>query len=47
VKVAIPIVSDHPFHLEMARAPLMSDAKPGSGPTMMKRGMRRKEFRQR
>jgi ATP-dependent RNA helicase RhlE len=47
VKVGIPIVSDHPFHLEMAKAPVMSDAKPGSGPSMARKGMRRKEFRQR
>lgn len=47
VKVAIPIVSDHPFHLEMARPPVVSDPKPGGAPTMARRGMRRKEFRQR
>lgn len=46
VKVAIPIVSDHPYHVEAPKMPVVSDPKPGSGPTMMRRGMRRKEFRQ-
>lgn len=47
VKVAIPIVADHPYHMEMAKPPVVSDPKPGGAPTMMRRGMRRKEFRQR
>jgi ATP-dependent RNA helicase RhlE len=47
VKSSIPVISDHPFHKELPRGLIMSDAKPGAAPAMVKRGMRRKEFRQR
>lgn len=47
VKTSIPVISDHPFHKEVPRGPIVSDAKPGAAPPMARRGMRRKEFRQR
>jgi ATP-dependent RNA helicase RhlE len=47
VKSSIPVISDHPFHKEIPKGPVVSDGKPGSAPPMARKGMRRKEFRQR
>jgi len=48
VKSSIPVISDHPFHREIPKGlPPTSDSKPGAPPPMVRKGMRRKEFRQR
>jgi ATP-dependent RNA helicase RhlE len=46
VKSSIPVISDHPFHFEMPKGPIASEAKPGPAPFVKRKGGRRMEFRQ-
>lgn len=45
-KNAIPVISDHPYHIEMAKPPVKNDGPPAPRPFIKKRGGRKMEFRQ-
>lgn len=47
IKTSIPVISDHPFHIEPPKQPVKTEGPPAPRPFVKKRGGRKMEFRQR